>query len=325
MKPLKFENIYVEKVWGGRTMADFKSDLPNGQIGESWEISCHDSATSVVASGEFKGTSLKDLISLKGHELVGSKINLDRFPLLMKFLDAKTELSIQVHPNDEYALAKENDLGKTEAWVVLEAGKNANMVLGTKNATASSFKNAIETNNLEPLLNRIPVKKGDVYFIKSGLIHTMEDVLVAEIQQNSDTTYRVYDFGRGRELHIDKALEVMDMSLKGVKSPGLSYSIGDFKKTYYCFDQNFALERYDIGSTYSESSNLERFYIYTCVEGSGSINCDNDCMSISKGESILIPASSGNYTIEGNLSLLKSYVPDLDVLKSEIVDLVYCK
>jgi mannose-6-phosphate isomerase len=322
VEPLKFENIYVEKVWGGRTLNGFKNDLPDGQIGESWEISCHDHATSIVANGVYKGRSLSDVISIEKKNLIGTAIDGERFPLLMKFLDAKNELSIQVHPNDDYALKNENDLGKTEAWVVLEAGENANMVLGTKNATPEEFRQAVENNNLEPLLNRVSVEKGDVYFIKSGLIHTMEDVLVAEIQQNSDTTYRVYDFGRGRELHIDKALDVMDMSLKGSKSKGLSFENNHFKKTYYCFDSNFSLERYDVFDEICEQSDEERFFIFTCIDGIGTLNYSSGSMSLEKGESLLIPATLGEYSFKGTLSLLKSYVPDTDKLRKEILDMV---
>lgn len=319
MEPLKFESIYVEKVWGGRNLSNFKKDLPEGMIGESWEVSCHKNATSIVANGKHKGLSLAKVIDLEKEALLGTAINDSRFPLLMKFLDAKTQLSIQVHPNDEYALKQENDLGKTEAWVVLEAGENANMVLGTKDARPDEFRKAIADDNLEALLNRIPVQKGDVYFIKSGLIHTMEDVLVAEIQQNSDTTYRVYDFGRGRELHVDKALDVMDMSLKGTKSEGLSFKNKEYAKTYYCFDSNFSLEKYDVFTSLCENSDEERFFIFTCIDGDGELKSESSTLNVSKGDSILIPAKLGKYSFSGNISLLKSYVPDIQKLRNEIL------
>lgn len=319
MYPYKFENIYVEKVWGGRSLESFRDNLPEGNIGESWEVSCHPTATSIVSNGSEKGLSLAALIEKHQHELVGTAISLDRFPLLMKFLDAKEELSIQVHPSDAYALEVENDLGKTEAWVVLAAGPKANMVLGTQNCTKADFKDALLTGaDLEPYLNRMAVQTGDVYFIKSGLIHSMTDVLVAEIQQNSDTTYRVYDFNRGREIHVDKALDVMDLSLKGEKSTGVTEAAEGYQKIYYCHDHNFSLEGYAIDSSCTESSDLERFFIFTCTEGSGEIFYENGFETLAKGDSILIPASLGKYTFKGQMTLLKSYVPNVPQLEQHL-------
>ncbi|AOT70382.1 mannose-6-phosphate isomerase, class I [Geosporobacter ferrireducens] len=320
MYPLKFEHIYVDKVWGGRNLSTFRTDLPKGDIGESWELVCRSGAVSKVANGEYSGLGLNELIRMKKEALVGHKISIEQFPLLVKFLDARIKLSIQVHPDDNYAAEKENDLGKMEAWVVLEAAENANMILGFKDCSKNEFLEAIEDGSLEDYLNVVPVNKGDVFFIPSGLIHSMEGVVVAEIQQNSDTTYRVYDYNRGRELHVDKAVEVVDFSLEAKKIKGIWKEKEGYKKIYYCYNPYFSLEQYEIKTFCTEKSNPDRFYIFTCIEGSGKIVYEEKSEEIIKGDTVLIPACLGEYTLEGPMSLLKSYVPDIEALESEILD-----
>lgn len=322
MYPLKFQSLYFDKVWGGRDFALFRDNLPVGDIGESWDVACHKNGTSIVANGEFKGVSLYKLIKDKGSAVVGKKISTDWFPLLVKLINAKESLSVQVHPNDEYAKVVENDMGKTEVWYVVEALKGANLIIGTKEGcTKEQFKKAIETGKLEPYMNKFDVKKGDVFFIKSGLIHAIgEGVVIAEIQQNSDTTYRVYDYDRGRELHIDKALDVVDLNLIAEKSNGVKVEDDGFDKTYLCLCKDFSLERYDIKSEMTEVSDIERFFVFTCVEGSGEILYKEGMVKINYGDSVLIPASLGTYTFKGKMSLLKSYIPDLEKVKNEIIN-----
>ncbi|KZL89816.1 type I phosphomannose isomerase catalytic subunit [Clostridium magnum] len=324
MYPIKFKNIYFDKIWGGRDLELFRDNLPEGDIGESWDVACHPHGMSIVKNGEFKGTKLDELIKLKGSELLGTKIFKETFPLLIKLINAKDKLSVQVHPEDKYAMETEGEMGKTEVWYVVEALTGANLVVGTKEGcTKEQFKKAIEEGKLEEYMNKIPVKKGEVYFVKSGLIHAIgEGVIIAEIQQNSDTTYRVYDYNRGRELHVEKALDVVDLDLRGERSTGVKVEGNGHSKVYYCVCDKFSLELYDVYEAFSESSDEERFYVFTCVEGNGKIIYNNGSESIEKGESIFIPASLGDYRIEGNLKLLKSYVPDIEKLKSEILEVV---
>lgn len=160
-------------------------------------------------------------------------------------------------------------MGKTEVWYVVEAFEGASLVVGTKEGcTKEQFKTAIESGNLEPYMNKVFVKKGEVYFVKSGLIHAIgEGVIIAEIQQNSDTTYRVYDYDRGRDLHIDKALDVVDLSLIGEKSTGVKVEKEGFDKTYLCLCKDFSLEMYNIEEKAEEVSEEEIFFVFTCVEG----------------------------------------------------------
>lgn len=323
MYPIKFENIYYDKIWGGRDLELFRDNLPSGDIGESWDVACHENGVSIVANGEFKGEKFDDLIKEKGDLLLGTTIDKEKFPLLVKIINAKDKLSVQVHPNDEYGLREENDLGKTEIWYVVDAFEGANLVVGTNGCSKEEFEKALNNGECESYLNRISVKKGDVFFVKSGLVHAIgEGVVIAEIQQNSDTTYRVFDYNRGREMHIKKALECIDFSLKGNISNGIIVKKDGFEKNYINVCNYFSLEKYNIYSKCEEESDIERFYIFTCVEGSGKITSNNYELEIKKGDSIFIPASLGKYKLEGKMELLKSYVPSVEKIEKEILDVI---
>lgn len=328
MYPIKFENIYYDKIWGGRDFEAFRNNMPDGNIGESWDVACHKNGTSKVANGIFKGMLLDELIKLKGEKLIGTEISKEKFPLLVKLINAKESLSVQVHPDDAYAAKVEGELGKTEVWYVVDAFEGASLIVGTKGITTKEqFKEAIENGNLEPYMNIINVKKGEVYFVKSGLVHAIgKGVVIAEIQQNSDTTYRVYDYNRGRELHIEKAIDVTDLSLKGEKSNGLTCKYEGYSKTYYCLCKDFSLEMYNIEEEVSESSDESRFFILTCVDGNGFIyfgsENGSDFIEINRGDSILIPATLGTYTMKGNMKVLKSYVPSIDKVKEEVLSCI---
>lgn len=322
MYPIKFENLYYEKIWGGRDLELFRDDIPEGNIGESWDVACHKNGMSIVKNGEFKGLRLDELIEKEKENLLGTKIDRNWFPLLIKLINAKDKLSVQVHPNDEYAKRVEGDMGKTEVWYVVEAFEGANLVVGTKGkCTKEEFKAAIEEGKLDSYLNRIPVKKGDVYLVQSGLVHAIgEGVIIAEIQQNSDTTYRVYDYNRGREIHVQKALDVIDLDLNGEKNEGVEIKKDGYTKNYLCLGRDFSLELYDIQNSAEEESDVERFFIFTCVEGNGEILYKDGKEEIKTGDSILIPATLGNYTLKGNMKLLKSYVPDIKKVEKSILD-----
>ncbi|MTI47541.1 type I phosphomannose isomerase catalytic subunit [Sporosalibacterium faouarense] len=323
MYPLKFENIYVEKVWGSRTLESMRDNLPSGSIGESWDVACHPHGMSIVANGRYQGMKLEALIAKEGSKVMGTKIENNWFPLLIKLLTPSQKLSVQVHPDDKYALTIGEQMGKTEAWYIVDAEDDAKIILGTNGCTKEEFAQAIENGDPEGYMNEINVKKGELYFVKSGLIHTMGGgVTVAEIQQNSDTTFRVFDYGRGRELHIKEALDVIDFNLQGRKSTGLRLEKDGYVKTYYCLNENFAIIKYDVERCLTESSDMERFFIFTCVEGEGQIKYLEGIEDIKKGDSIFIPASMGEYKFEGKMELLKSFVPDIEKVKKEILKTV---
>ncbi len=322
MYPLKFHNIYFNKIWGGRDLELFRGNLPEGRVGESWDVAWHSNGTSVIANGKFKGMSLDEFIQLKGAKVIGTKISKQHFPLLIKTINAKDRLSVQVHPDDAYAYEQEGNMGKTEAWYVIEAFEGANLTLGLKKqCTKEQFKDAIESGNLDEYMNTIKVKKGDIFFVKSGLIHAIgEGLIIAEIQQNSDTTYRVYDYDRGRELHIENALDVVDLSLKSIQCTGIKVEGNGFTKTYLCLSKDFSLELYDIERSAAETSDEERFHILTCVDGLGEIIYIDGIEKIKKGDSFIIPAGLGKYTLSGEMKILKSYVPNIKKVEEEILN-----
>ncbi|MEG0774579.1 type I phosphomannose isomerase catalytic subunit [Clostridium sp.] len=310
MYPLKFNNLYYEKIWGGRELEKFRANVPSGNIGESWDVACHEHGVSTVINGEFKGKTLQELIDSYGEKILGNKIEEETFPLLLKIINSKENLSIQVHPQDEYARKVEKSMGKTEAWYVLEAEKGATIVLGTKDCGKDEFHQGIKNDTLHQYINTIEVKKGEVYFIPSGMIHSIgRGITLVEIQENSDITYRVYDYGRGREIHIEKSLDVIDFSLNGCKTNPMVEEHSGYTKQTHCTCSYFALEEYKISISLSEEARGERFYIYTCVEGSGEIISKDYKETISYGESILIPASLGEYKLVGQMKVLKTYVP----------------
>lgn len=311
MYPIKFENLYYEKIWGGRDLEDFRENLPEGNIGESWDVACHENGMSVVANGQFKGITFEELIKMYGDKIVGKSLANKEFPLLVKLINSKDRLSVQVHPDDEYAKRIENSLGKTEAWYVVDAKPNASLIVGTKNCDREIFKKAIKENKTEDYLNKINIKKGDCFLIKSGLVHAIcEGAIVAEIQQSSDITYRIYDYGRPRELHIEKSLDVINFNLCAINEVNNKLEKFDgYEKGILCLSNYFTIEKYIINKSVTELSDLNKFFIFTCVEGNGYIESTNkEKVEIKKGDSILIPASLGEYSIVGKLTLLKSYV-----------------
>lgn len=323
MYPIKFENLYYERIWGGKGLEKFRNNVPDGVIGESWDIACHKNGTGTVINGELKGKKFDEIIEEYGDKLLGRKMDLKEFPLLIKLITAADKLSVQVHPNDEYANRVEKDSGKTEAWYVVDAEEDACLIVGTKDCDKETFKKALENGELDKYLNKIPVKKGDFFYVQSGLVHAIcEGVLIAEIQQSSDTTYRVYDYNRGREIHVEKALDVIDFSLEGKNSKGITINNDNYDKAYLCLSEYFTIQKYDIKTSVKEESDEERFYLFTCVEGDGVIKSSNGEEKISMGDSIFIPATLGEYELIGDFTLLKSYVPNIKNEEKEILKVI---
>ena len=341
MYPIRFENVYCEKIWGGRDLEAFRNNLPSGNIGESWDIACHPSGTGVVANGELKGKKFDEIISEFGHALVGSKVSTEKFPLLVKLINSGEKLSVQVHPGDEYAQRVENQLGKTEAWYVVNAKPGAKLIVGTKNCDKEVFAKAIEEGKSEDYLNVVDVKKGDCFLINSGLVHAIcEGLIIVEIQQNSDVTYRVYDYGRPREIHVEKSLDVIDFKLRAENLSNKEVVKFDgFSKVDFGENKYFGMQKINIETEWNDCSNEEKFFILTCVDGCGTIEghetvegdgtlegdgtngqvnetngqVDKDmikqgfCEEIKMGDSYLIPATLGKYVVKGNLAVIKSY------------------
>jgi mannose-6-phosphate isomerase len=316
--PILFEPIYKNAIWGGRSFETlFKRRLPSGIFSESWEVSSHKNGNSIIKNGKFKGQALGDIINLHGINFLGTRsANLDRFPLLIKFIDANDKLSVQVHPDNKYALEVEGDLGKTEMWYIVDAKENAQIIYGIREQISKDdLLSAAKNGDLENYLNYIKVKKGAVIFIPSGTVHAILDgIVIAEIQQNSDTTYRLYDWNRlddngsPRDLHIGKAIDVINFDFnEDIKSPKFCTFNGYSTSTLVQCDF-FNVDLINIMNIFKDSTSEETFFIFTAVEGDGTLTYANINYDISMGSSFLIPANCGEFTISGNITLLKSYI-----------------
>ena len=323
--PLLFEPIYKSRIWGGERIGQiFDRQLPSNDIGESWDVACHKNGTSLIANGPHKGRALDELIEEYGRRLMGTALDekdIEKFPLLIKILDASQLLSVQVHPGDEYAALHENgELGKTEMWYIIDAEPDAYLYYGVKpGVDADAFRAAIERGDVEPYLCALKVEEGDVLYIPSGMVHAIgSGIVICEIQQNSDTTYRVFDWnrtddeGNPRELHTDKALDVIDFEGRypSEKVKGIRVDVDGGFKTYFVAGPYFAMEKLEIERGMDETAEGDKFYILTIVSGQGSIDYDGGSQPFKAGDSIMIPAGLGEYTIRGGATVLKSYIPD---------------
>jgi mannose-6-phosphate isomerase len=318
---LKFEPILKDKIWGGEKLATLlNKQSARKDIGESWEISDVEGDTSIVVNGELKGQNLKQLIAEFKADLVGEKIYThfgEKFPLLIKFIDAKEALSIQLHPHDDLAKKRHNSFGKTEMWYVMQADDKANLIVGfQKEVTSKEYIEHLENKTLLHILNVDEVENGDVYFIPTGRVHAIgAGVLLAEIQQTSDITYRVYDWDRPnpdgtfRDLHTEEAIDAID------------YSAQNSYKTVYSKEQNKASEIVSCpyfttnvlpinGEIFINHEEKDSFVIYMCVAGNVEVKYQNQIEKLQMGETILIPNCIQNISVssEEKSELLEVYI-----------------
>lgn len=307
-EPVKLLPAFKDYIWGGtklKTEFDKKSDLEI--VAESWELSNHPDGPSVVATGEYAGKTFPEYI--KENNCIGERAEaFDFFPILIKFIDAKDSLSVQVHPSDEYALEHENSFGKTEMWYILDCDEGAYLYYGlNREVTKEEFKERIDNNTVLEVLQKVPVKKGDVFFIDSGTIHAIgAGIVICEIQQNSNLTYRVYDFdrrdkfGNPRELHVEKAIKVSNLC------PAKEYKSDNENVLAKC--KYFTVEKYDVSGSKIFSCDSGCFRSVIITDGSGVLKLNDTAIEFKKGDSIFIPAQDGEYTVDGNASIIISYV-----------------
>ena len=299
--PLKFEPILKDKIWGGNKLKTLFGKLTEtNKLGESWELSGYEGDESVVSNGILAGNNLTELIEIYMGELVGDKVydkfGLD-FPLLFKLIDANDYLSIQVHPGDEVAAKRHNSFGKTEMWYVIDADPNSELIIGfNKDCTHEEYLAALAGGQVEDLLHKVPVKQGDVFFIPAGLVHAIgKGVVVAEIQQSSDITYRIYDYkrtdaqGNERELHTDLALDVIDFTAS--INPKTEYQItaNAIVPLVSCDYFTTNLIQFDRPLT-RNYGDLDTFVVYMCLSGSFVIETKGEKTVVNQGETVLIPA-----------------------------------
>lgn len=311
--PVRLSPAFKDYIWGGTNLkAKYNKKSSLDVIAESWELSAHRDGQSVVSGGEFDGLSLTEYIEKAGSEILGSNAEkFDYFPILIKLIDAKDNLSVQVHPDDAYALKNEGEYGKTEMWYVMECEEGSALYYGFKrDVTKDEYKTAIENNTLTDILNRVPVHKGDVFFIPSGTVHAIgAGIMICEIQQNSNTTYRVYDYGRRdkngntRPLHIEKAIEVSNLK----KSPELPH-IGNEPDALLAKCEYFTVRRIIINGRTTLFTDSSSFRSLIVTEGNGTITMNGDEIRFSKGDSIFIPAQGSEAIIDGSCELILSYI-----------------
>lgn len=310
MYPIKLNPVFKEIVWGGERLKSdygFKSDLKN--IAEAWMLCARNDGDNVVVNGEFSGNSFTDVISLH-KEYLGSKgSKYGEFPLLIKFIDAKSDLSVQVHPDDEYARIHENSFGKTEAWYILDCDEGASLIYGFKDKISKDeFRSSISDNSFLDKVNKVEVHKGDVFFIGSGTLHAIGGgILLAEVQQNCNTTYRVYDYnrlvnGKPRDLHIDKAV---DVTITDKPSPAERGADSQFGKAL-CTCEFFSMYELNVKDEYKFNVNGESFVSLLVLDGCGSLTSDYGTVDFKKGDSIFLPANLGNIEFKGDFSTLVS-------------------
>lgn len=322
MYPIKFKKCFIDKVWGGRAFETVLGmTLPeNRQIGESWEVSSHKNGMSVVENGIFKDITLENLVEKYGAELLGKDVSerfSGKFPLLIKYLDVNDRLSVQVHPSDDYALKVEGEFGKSECWYIIDASEDAKLILGLKGEmTRETFLEKSKNKDFKNMFNEVSVKKGDFINITPGVVHASLEgsVLLCETQQNSDTTYRIYDFDRTvngvpRPLHLEKAGDVINFGeIPVVTSEETRQNI----KLRNCVKQElvrckyFNVDKLKINGIFHDEIS-ENFKVYSILEGEGNIIYNDEKYPARKGDTYFIPANL-NVSVDGEVEILKSFL-----------------
>lgn len=317
MAVLKLTPAFKDYLWGGtRLRDDFQKDCDFDKIAESWELSCHKDGPSTIANGEFKGLTLSEYIDKAGKSVLGTDCEkFENFPILIKLIDAKDNLSVQVHPDNEYAQRVEGEYGKTEMWYIVDCDEGATLLYGFKDTiTKDEFAQRIADNTLLEVTNAVPVKKGDVFFIQAGTLHAIgKGILIAEIQQNSNTTYRIYDYGRvgkdgkPRELHVEKAKDVTDLCpAKAYPETPVEQKDGYTSKLLSSCDY-FTTYAVDVDSEAVLEADEKSFLSLLILDGECEITAD-DTVKAKKGDSIFVPAGTGKVIVNGKCQAILTRV-----------------
>jgi mannose-6-phosphate isomerase len=318
--PFKFVPILKESIWGGNKLKKYyNKQTSSNSIGESWELSGVNENVSVVSNGNLKGMLLTEILETNAIEMMGESVVRkfgSEFPLLIKLIDARENLSIQVHPKNELAKKRYNSFGKTEMWYILQNEPGAKLLLGfKKEISKKEYINRIRNNTIEDALSNYTVEPGEAFFIQAGIVHAIgAGIVLAEIQQSSDITYRIYDYNRNinRRLHIQESIDAVDFLIKKERQPinTIHFSKNDEKCLMKC--EYFTIFVIDLSITKKYSKKYEKndsFIIFMCLNGCAIINYEYGTEKIIKGETVLIPASlKSKISITGNAKLLKIHV-----------------
>lgn len=315
--PLTFDPILKERIWGGEKLRTYlKKPVTSPITGESWELSAVKGDVSVVAEGSLKGKDLNDLIDMWPNAILGTAVHArfgKEFPLLFKYLDAREDLSIQVHPNDELARERHNSFGKTEMWYVMQADPGARIIVGFREKSSpEAYLDSLKDNSILGLLDRTAAKKGDVFFLETGTVHAIgAGLVIAEIQQTSDITYRIYDFdrtdaqGNRRELHVEQALDAINYEKTDARRAyGRELNVSNTMVECPYFTTNFL----PLDGSIDVSKSGDSFTVYMCTEGEFIVSADGKAYEFRTGDTILMPAALTSFTLSGNAALLEIYI-----------------
>ncbi|MBO8162918.1 MAG: mannose-6-phosphate isomerase, class I [Brevibacillus sp.] len=314
--PLLFTPTYHQRIWGGdRLRALFGYSIPSDDTGEAWVISDHPKGRSTVSNGAYRGKTIQDLLQM--HPEWFARERMERFPLLVKLLDANDDLSVQVHPDDAFAAEHENgELGKAECWYIVHAEPGAQIVYGHSAKTREELQQMIAAGCWDQLLQRIPVKTGDFFFIPHGTIHALgRGIVVLETQQNSDATYRAYDYdrvdstGKKRELHLDKVLQVTSVPSARAEAQAKTCFEQNLRITQYQTGPFFTVQKWWLCGTHEERSRQEGFTLFSVLSGTARLRWAEGDMEIRKGDHLLLPRNLGRFILEGELDAIVSWPP----------------
>ena len=308
-----FEPVFKEKIWGGDSLRNFGYNLPSDKTGECWAFAAHHNGQSIVKNEEYKGKTLGDLWK-NNRELFGN-IKGDKFPLLVKIIDAKEDLSVQVHPDDEYAFKNENgESGKTECWYIIDCKENSQLILGVNAQSRTELEEMIDNSRWNELLRTIPIKKGDFVFVPSGTVHALKGgTLVLEIQQNSDITYRLYDYGRRdskgnlRELHIEKSKAAIEVPYVDKQFKPVVNKFKNIIETKLVKCDYFTVYKFDTKGKVSLTQD-HPFMLFSIIDGEGNLVVNEEMYKIKKGDHFMLPKGVTSYILEGKISLIVSYI-----------------
>ncbi|EMF0615742.1 mannose-6-phosphate isomerase, class I [Enterococcus hirae] len=310
-EPMFLKPVFQEKIWGGsRLRSVFGFDIPNDKIGEDWAISAHPHGVSVVENGEYQGQKLDEL--WQNHkELFGNPTE-PVFPLLIKILDAEDELSVQVHPDDAYGMKHEGELGKTECWYIIDAEPGAEIIYGHHAKTREELAKMIQEGRWDDLLKKVPVKKGDFFYVPSGTIHAIgKGIMILETQQSSDTTYRVYDYdrkdanGNTRELHIQQSIDVTTVPAITPQIQMKEVRKGNSSIVTYLETEFFNVYEWDIKGITSFKKQAP-YTLATVIDGAGELVVNEKIYPLTKGASFILPNDVTEWTVQGELSIIAS-------------------
>ena len=318
--PMKLIAPLKDYLWGGTRLKDeYGKETQLTKVAESWELACHRDGKSIIANGAAKGQTLADWIEGAGKDALGTNAaKFPYFPLLIKLIDAHDNLSVKVHPDDDYALRVEGEYGKTEMWYIVDCEEGAELLYGfAQEISKEEFRRRVEDNTLLDVVRRVPVKKGDVFFIPAGTLHAIgKGILICEIQQNSNTTYRIYDYGRVgadgkmRDLHIEKALDVTHLSpsVRSEEKPQVCNIFVGTEVRLLAACGYFTVYHLEVKGQTALYAGADSFQCLTVLSGSLTLHSGDETLNVKQGESIFLPAGLGRYVLDGYGDLILSKV-----------------